>query len=41
MEVVLAHRDDDVQRDLEEGALDPDEQDGEPLDWDEDEDEVD
>ena len=32
---VLAHRDDDIQRDLEEGALDPDELGEEPLDWDE------
>ncbi len=30
---VLAHE--DVQRDLEKGALDPDELEGEPLDWDE------
>lgn len=33
--VVLSQRDEDVQRDLEEGALDPDELDDEPLAWDE------
>ena len=32
---VLSYRAEDVQRDLEEGALDPDELDDEPLVWDE------
>ena len=31
--VVLSHRDEEL--DLEEGALDPDELEGDPLDWDE------
>ena len=33
--VVLSQRDEDVQRDLEEGALDPDELEDDPLYWDE------
>lgn len=32
---MLAHRDEDIERDLQEGALDPDELEDEPIDWDE------